>query len=98
MKRNIFILLIFISTFLTGCKNYYNDTIDWTDSIKIGSDIQTVKRSQPDFVEILWDKPLKIDNEKLYEIVKIKGNYDILKMQNFLIFVDGKYQGRESFK
>lgn len=73
--------------------------IKWTDSIKIGSDIQSVKNSQPDFLEISWDKPMKIGkNETLYEIVEIDGNYDILKMSNFLRFEGNKYQGREATK
>ncbi len=88
-------------TVLTACKNYYNDTIRWADNINVGTDIQTVKNNQPDFLEIAWDKPdtSLLDNELLYEITKIKGNnYDPLNMTHYLVFVDGKYQGRRPHK
>ena len=99
MKRTIinFITLILL-TILIGCKNYYNDMIEWTARIEIGSDIKTVKDSQPNFLKIAWDKPLEIESETLYEITEIDGNIDFLKMQNFLKFENGKYQGCESMK
>jgi hypothetical protein len=95
-KINFGFLIVFIVTF--ACKNYYNETIHWADNINLGSDIETVKKSQPKFVKISWDKPLVIENENYYEIVEIEGNNDFLNMQNFLVFIDGKYQGRESKK
>ena len=83
---------------LNSCKNYYNETIDWMDSISVGTNLETVKKTQPDFVEINWNKPLKIGNESYYEIIEINGNYDILNMSNYLVFVNGKFQGRDSKK
>jgi len=82
---------------LISCKNYYNETIQWADDINKGTDIETVKKSQPSFVKISWEKPLVIEDEKLYEI-EIVNNYDALSMSNFLVFIDNKYQGRESKK
>jgi len=99
MKRIIinFIALILLTIFI-GCKNYYNDMIEWTDRIEIGSDIKDVKDIQPNFLKIAWDKPMEMESETLYEITEIDGNNDFLKMQNFLRFENGKYQGRESIK
>jgi uncharacterized Fe-S cluster-containing radical SAM superfamily protein len=97
MKQRIFLFLIIVFSFYSY-KNYYNETIDWADQIQKGTSIEMVKKMQPSFVKISWENPLIIENEKLYEIVEIEGNNDILNMQNFLAFSDGKYQGRESKK
>ncbi|WP_396150740.1 hypothetical protein [Flavobacterium sp.] len=94
-KKLIFFFFIY-STFIS-CKNYYNETIEWTDSLEIETDIETVKKSQPDFVEIDWLNPLIIDGQEYYEI-EIKNNRDILNMQNFLVFENKKYKGREAKK
>jgi hypothetical protein len=98
MMRNFQIIICLLSITLSGCKNHYNEMIEWTDTIKIGTEIQIVKKNQPNFIEISWKNPLKIENEIFYEISKIEGNNDILSMSNFLIFIDGKYQGRKSIK
>lgn len=96
--RNFQIIICLLFITLSGCKNHYNEMIEWTDTIEIGTEIQTVKNTQPTFIEISWNNPSKIENEVLYEISKIEGNNDILNMSNFLVFVDGKYQGRKSVK
>jgi hypothetical protein len=44
--------LLTIVLFLTSCKSYYNDTIDWMDNIELGTSLEDVKKSQPDFVEV----------------------------------------------
>ena len=91
----LFILLIVYSS----CKNYYNDNIEWMDSIKQGASIDSVKKSQPSFVEIDWTNPqLHDDSSKSYYITKIKGSYDILKMSHSLVFKDNKFQYRSSMK
>jgi hypothetical protein len=93
-------LLLLLTLFVfTACKNYHNDTIKWADSLEIGTDIHLIKDNQPDFLEISWDNPVTLDNAILYEITKIKGNnYDALYMTHYLVFVDGKYQGRKPHK
>ena len=95
-----FIILFFaISiTSLTSCKSYYNDTIHWIDNIKKGTEVSIVKSNQPDFVIVNWDKPDTIDNLVRYSVTKIKGNKDILRMTHYLVFSDGKFQGRQSKK
>lgn len=98
MKSKALVLILLLINSLISCKNYYNESIEWADKIKMGTDLETVKKSQPDFLKISWEQPLINDNAKLYEIVEIDGNDDILNMQNFLVFVDGKYQGREAKK
>jgi len=98
MARNFQMTICLLFITLSGCENHYNEMIEWTDELEIGSSVQVVKNTQPTFIEISWDQPVKIENEILYEISKIDGEYDILKMSNFLVFVDGKYQGRKSIK
>lgn len=98
MTRLFFILTVFILIKLTACKNYYNDTIHWADDIKQGTDILTVKRTQPNFFEVEWGKPDTFENQLRYELLNIKGSNDPLRMQHFLVFIDNKYEGRRSFK
>ena len=98
MTRLILILTFFSLTFLTSCKNYYNDTIKWADEIKIGTGLKTIKNNQPEFIEIDWNKPNKVETETRYLITKIKGNRDILAMSHYLVFINNKYQGRETKK
>jgi len=83
---------------LTCCKSYYNETIDWMDNIELGTSLKEVKKGQPDFVKINWDKPDTLDNQVRYWVTEIKGNKDILAMSHLLVFVDNKYTGRESHK
>ena len=88
-----FTIILFAS-----CKSYHNDTIHWIDSIKIGTDISTVRTNQPDFVAIAWDTPDTIGPSIRYKVTEIKGDKDILKMTYFLVFSQDKFQGRQSKK
>jgi PBP1b-binding outer membrane lipoprotein LpoB len=90
--------LVLLTVLLTACKSYYNDTIDWMDNIELGTSLEDVKKQQPDFVKINWDKPDSVDNQVRYWVTEIKGNKDILAMSHLLVFVDNKYSGRESHK
>jgi len=83
---------------LTSCKSYYNDTIDWMDNIETGTNLEDVKRSQPDFVEIDWSKPDTLAQGLRFRIKNIKGNNDMLNMEHYLVFSGNKYTGRESHK
>ena len=83
---------------VTSCKNYYNDTIAWIDNIEFKTDIEVVKKSQPNFVEIDWGNPEKKDNENWYYVINIKGSNDPLGMSHQLIFIDNKFDRRESHK
>ena len=95
--RNLTILLVFIQ--FTSCKDYYNDTIQWMDSIDIGTHIRIVKDNQPDFVIIDWENPQQFSlEEKRYLVTDIKGNHDLLNMTHFLIFIDNKFEYRSSHK
>ena len=85
-------LILFI--FLTSCKNYYNEMIEWTSSIPVGTSIDSVKKCQPNYITIDWNNPIKNDSETTYSIIKIKNNMDVLGMENYLTFIDNKYQGR----
>ncbi|MDP8171254.1 hypothetical protein QJU96_08140 [Pasteurella skyensis] len=89
MKLNI---LIICCLFVFGCKDHYNDAIEWMYAIKQGVNINLVKNNQPDFIEIDWNNPKIMGNEKWYEVTKIKGNKDILQMTHYLVFVKDKYQ------
>ena len=71
------------------------------DSIELGTSLEDVKKSQPDFVEIDWEKPDTVDIDDLglrFRIIKIKGNNDILSMDHYLLFNDNKFGGRKSTK
>jgi len=92
-RFTIFFCLLIIAISIS-CKNHYNDMVAWSREIKIGTDIQIVKKNQPDWIEIDWDHPDTIDSFTVYLITKIKGNRDILHMENRFAFVKDKYQGR----
>ncbi len=73
--------------------------IDWTSSIPTGTDLETVKIDQPDFLEIDWDNPDTLDVQiTRYFITKIKGNNDILKMEYFLEFENNRFRGQFGHK
>ena len=96
MKQNykIFILILILMTFLSGCKNYQNEMFDWSSCIPIGTDLKTVKKDQPEFLEIDWENPDTLDNGMTrYNVTKIKRNYDILKMAYFLEFENNEFRG-----
>ncbi|WP_430413170.1 hypothetical protein [Kordia sp.] len=95
MKHTKLIIPLLILFLAISCKNYYNEMLDWIDTIEIGLNIEDVKNMQPDYLEIDWEDPQNFENEKWYLITKIKGNNDVLGMSNFLVFIDDKYQGRE---
>lgn len=88
---------LFLSFFF-GCKSYYNDTIHYCDAIKVGVEIEAVKSEIPSFFTVDWEHPEKMEAITYYKIVSIKGNTDILNMQHYLMFKDGKYLGRDSRK
>ena len=98
--KNTQLIYVFLTIIilLTSCKNYYNDTIVWTDNIVIGSSLAQVKKSQPNFIVIDWDNPDTLDQIIRYRIDKIKGNNDILNMTHYLEFTDNKYEGRMTSK
>jgi len=91
-------LLLLTILLMGSCKNYYNDTIDWADSIEQGTTLDKVKLNQPDFVTVNWDKPDTVDNQVRFWITEMKGSKDGLAMNHLLVFVDNKYVGRESHK
>ena len=72
--------------------------VAWADNLEEGLDIDTVKKSQPDYLEIDWESPVVIGDEKWYLITEIEGSRDLIGMQNFLIFKGDEYMGRESKK
>ncbi|MBU2928533.1 hypothetical protein [Winogradskyella psychrotolerans] len=98
--RNYFksILFFCIAFFVIGCKNYYNETINWIDNIEPHTNIEIVKESQPEFVRIDWGDPEKKENENWYYIQEIDGSYDVLSMSHMLVFIDNEFDSRESHK
>ena len=99
-KKKQFLRFIFFCLVIlfTGCKNYYNETIAWIDNIEAETNIKIVKENQPDYVKIDWENPQKVENEYWYYILKIKGSYDPLGMSHQLVFIENKYDRRESHK
>lgn len=98
MNYRHLILYVFTLFVLSSCDSNYNKTIVWLDKIEKNESIETIKKTQPHFIEVDWENPIIIDNETRYEIIKIKGNSDPLGMQHFLVFIDGRYYGRNSKK
>jgi hypothetical protein len=92
------LVLLFSLFAILSCKNYYNNTIHWIDSIPQGAQIDSVKQSQPSFVEIDWEHPQYFDSSKSYYVKKIKNSYDVLKMSHRLVFVNDKFKMRISKK
>lgn len=92
--KNLLILVLLIS-----CNGNQNKFINWADNLPENSSIENVKKSQPNYVIIDWEHPIKIsDNEKMFEVTEIKNSYDALDMNYFLVFRNNKFQYRESKK
>ena len=95
--KKLFIGLM-VAVIIMSCKNYYNDTIAWADHLASNLSSSEVQSRQPDFIEVDWEKPLMIDDQKWYLITKIKGDRDLLRMSHYLVFTQDKYQYRASRK
>lgn len=94
-----FLKYILVFIFFISCNGNQNKFINWADNLPENSSIENVKKSQPNYVIIDWEHPIKIsDNEKMFEIVEIKKSQDFLQMSHFLVFKNNKYQYRESKK
>ena len=91
-------LFICLALLVIGCKNYYNETIEWMDNIEPETNIEIVKDNQPEFVIIDWKDPEKKGNENWYYIQNIRGSYDALGMSHQLVFIENKFDRRESHK
>ncbi|MBK8701800.1 MAG: hypothetical protein IPN29_20445 [Saprospiraceae bacterium] len=89
-------LILFISFW--SCKNHQNETIDWLNQIPRGMIIDEVKRTQPSYVTIDWQRPAIKGNETTYDITYIQGNYDALGMSYSLIFESDQYVGYSAIK
>ncbi|WP_010137167.1 hypothetical protein [Ochrovirga pacifica] len=98
MTRNKYVLSTLLYLIVLSCKDYYNDAIQWTDNLESKLTIKEVQDLQPEFIEIDWENPKIVDNQKWYLIAKIKGNNDILGMSHYLVFIENSYQYRESKK
>ncbi|GAK94100.1 hypothetical protein JCM19298_575 [Nonlabens ulvanivorans] len=72
--------------------------IHWADQLEEGLSIEEIRNIQPDYIEIDWENPTVNETETMYLFTNIKGNRDILNMDNYLIFNNGKYTGRTSHK
>lgn len=97
-KKAVLIIALLGVIIISSCKNYYNDTIDWIDSIKIGTELNTVKSMQPDFVTVYWNRPEINKNIAICQVNKIKGNNDPLNMIHFLVFENNRFLRRETRK
>jgi hypothetical protein len=98
MKLSKLLILLSISIALVGCRDYYNETIDWADNLENEQSFKDVQKEQPSYIEIDWENPQIFDNQKWYLITKIKGNNDFLGMSHYLVFIEDKFQYRESKK
>jgi hypothetical protein len=85
-----------------GCSNSkdnnYNKMLDWMYSIPKETSIDSVKIHQPNFVIVHWNKPDTSYKGRIHFSVEPKNYYDILKMDNRLIFDEKGYVGRAVHK
>jgi hypothetical protein len=92
------LVLVLITSLFAACTNHYNDTIHWMDRIAPGTSMDSVKRSQPDFVTLDWAHPEQSGNVAYVLVTDIKGSHDTLNMRHELVFRDGKFERRHSGK
>lgn len=68
--------------------------LDWSNSIPVDTDLEKVKKDQPEFLVIDWNNPDTLENGMIrFYVTEIKRNYDILKMEYFLEFENNKFRG-----
>lgn len=73
-------------------KNHYSDFVKWAEQMPVDTPISVIKKQQPAYIIIDWDKPEKIGIGYLYPVIKIKG-HNTSRTQDFLGFVDDLYSG-----
>lgn len=93
-------VFVFLLSFLmlAGCRDHYNDAIEWADGLGVGMSLEDVRRALPDFMEVDWSHPQVAGDQRLYLVTRIKGSDDVLGMSHSLVFVDGRFQYRDSKK
>lgn len=99
-KVGFFVILFSLFVFMAWSyfnSILYNNTLDWIYSIPQGMNIDSVKKTIPNYIEIDWENPQKNENESIYYI-NIKWQYDPLNMSNGLVFENGKFKGRDIHK
>lgn len=94
-QKYIILFLAFLQmAFISGCKNYHNEMLEWSSKIPAGTDFVIVKKDQPKYLEVDWGNPDTLENGMTrYIITEIKGNNDILHMQYFIEFENNKFRG-----
>ena len=78
--------------------NNYNKMLDWMYAIPKGTSIDSVKAHQPTFVIVNWNKPDTSNEGEIRFVVEPKKHYDILKMDNRLVFNEKGFVGRSYHK
>jgi len=75
---------------LFSCKDYHKDMLEWTESIPAASSLKFVKISTPDYLEIDWNNPHKVDKGiTRYTITAIQGHQDPVSIHFYLEFKNG---------
>lgn len=95
MKNWIFVFSILAVGCSDSTDNNYNKMLDWMYAIPRGTSIDSVKAHQPTFVIVHWNKPDTSLKGFMRFAVKPKTHYDILKMDNRLVFNEKGYVGRD---
>lgn len=98
MKKIIFLLIVVFS--LAACTGRHDETMAWLDKQPAGITLWEMRKNQPAFVEINWDKPIVLEGgTKRYEITKIEGRHSLSSARFFLVFDgDNRYVGRAERK
>jgi hypothetical protein len=94
MKNFLFAIALLMAISCSSGGNNYNKMLDWMREIPKGTSIDSVKKTQPDFVIVNWKNSDSLSKSYRFS-VKPKRYYDILQMDNWLSFdSSGGYVGR----
>ncbi|MEO0789116.1 MAG: hypothetical protein AAFY36_10650 [Bacteroidota bacterium] len=91
------VLMLYAQGSLVSCENNYNIMVSWSEQIPVGTHMDTVKANTPSGVVVNWQRADTIQDEVYYEVY-VKNNYDILGMQNFLVFYSDRFVRRSAIK
>jgi hypothetical protein len=95
MKNLLFAIALITTISCSSGENNYSKMLDWMGKIPKGTSIDSVKKTQPDFVTVDWESrdTLSCSQNVRFE-VKPLHYFDILQMSNYLTFDSSGYRGR----
>jgi hypothetical protein len=92
LHRFLQISMLTALSILTSCNDHSDDAIIWLNNLETGTSLESIKESQPDFIEIDWNKPDTAGYKSYYK-VSVDGSTNILNKTHELVFIRGRFQG-----